>query len=324
MKLARRHLLYFAAGAAALPAMPRTAWPLDYPLRPVRIVAGYPPGVGPEAIARLVSQKLSERLDQKFVVENRPGAGTNIATEFVVKATPDGYTLLLVGAANAINVTFYDKLNFDFIRDIAPVARITGNTPFLMLVNPSLPAKTVPEFIAYAKANPGKINMGSQGNGTASHVFGELFKMMAGVDFIHVPYRGDFMPDLLGGRLQLAFNPLVTSIEFIKTGKLRALAVTTATRADVLPDVPALGEFVPGYEASGWTGIGAPKDTPADIVEKLNVAVNAVLADPEMKARLVSLGTTAVPMTPADFGKFIAVETEKWSKVVKFAKILPE
>jgi len=324
MKLPRRDLLYLAAGAAALPALSRAAWAPDYPTRPVRLVVGYPPGVGPEIIARLVCQQLSDRLGQQFVVENRPGAGTNIATEFVVKAPPDGYTLLLVGAANTINVGFYDNLNFDFVRDIAPVARITGNTPFVMLVNPSLPATTVPEFVAYAKANPGKINMGSQGNGTASHVFGELFKMMAGVDFIHVPYRGDFMPDLLGGRLQLVFNPMVQSIEYIRAGKLRALAVTTATRAELLPDIPALDEFVPGYEASGWVGIGAPKDTPAEIVEKLNAAINAVVASPDMKARLADLGTAPMPMTPADFGKFIAAETEKWAKVVKFAKITPE
>jgi tripartite-type tricarboxylate transporter receptor subunit TctC len=324
MKLPRRDFLYLAAGAAALPAISQTARALDYPTRPVRLVVGYPPGVGPEIIARLVCQQLSERLGQQFVVENRPGAGTNIATEFVVKAAPDGYTLLLVGAANTINVAFYDNLNFDFIRDIAPVARITGNTPFVMLVNPSLAATTVPDFIAYAKANPGKINMGSQGNGTASHVFGELFKMMAGVDFIHVPYRGDFMPDLLGGRLQLVFNPMVQSIEYIRAGKLRALAVTTATRAELLPDIPALGEFVPGYEASGWVGIGAPKDTPAEIVEKLNMAIGAVIASPDMKVRLANLGTAPMPMTPADFGKFIAAETEKWAKVVKFAKITPE
>jgi tripartite-type tricarboxylate transporter receptor subunit TctC len=323
MKLPRRDFLY-AAAAAALPAISRTAWALDYPVRPVRLVVGYPPGVGPEVIARLVCQRLSERLGQQFVVENRPGAGTNIATEFVAKAAPDGYTLLLVGAANTINVAFYDNLDFDFIRDIAPVARITGNTPFVMLINPSLPATTVLEFIAYAKANPGKINMGSQGNGTASHVFGELFKMMAGVDFIHVPYRGDFMPDLLGGRLQLVFNPMVQSIEYIQTGKLRALAVTTGTRAQLLPDVPALGEFVPGYEASGWIGIGAPKDTPAEIIAMLNAAINATAASPDVKARLANLGTAPMPMTPADFGKFIAAETGKWAQVVKFAKITLE
>jgi tripartite-type tricarboxylate transporter receptor subunit TctC len=323
MKLPRRNFLHLAVGSAALSALSRIAKADTYPSRPVRIIAGYPPGITPEVIARLVSQPLSERLGQQFIVENRPGAGTNIATEYVVRAPPDGYTLLLVIAANSINVTFYDKLNFDFIHDIAPVAPITG-TPFVMLVNPALAATTVPEFIAYAKANPGKINMGSQGNGTASHVFGELFKMMAGVDVVHVPYRGDFMPDLLGGRLQLAFNAIVQSIEHIRAGKLRALAVTTATRSELLPDTPTVAEFLPGYEASGWVGIGAPRDTPAEIIDKLNTAITAVVADPDMKARLVRLGTAPMSMTPADFDKFVVAETEKWGKVVKFASIKAE
>jgi tripartite-type tricarboxylate transporter receptor subunit TctC len=322
MKLPRRDFLY-AAAAAALPAISRTAWALDYPVRPVRLVVGYPPGVGPEIIARLVCQRLSERLGQQFVVENRPGAGTNIATEFVAKAAPDGYTLLLVGAANTINVAFYDNLDFDFIRDIAPVARITGNTPFVMLVNPSLPAMTVPDFIAYAKANPGKINMGSQGNGTASHVFGELFKMMAGVDLFHVPYHGEpeAQADLMAGRAQVMFDPIISCLGDIKAGKLRALAVTTPKRVDSLPGVPTVGESVPGYEVTGGLGVGAPRDTPADIIDKLNQAIGAGINDDKVRGHLIDLGEIPITMSPAEYRQQIAKETDKWAKVIKFAGI---
>ena len=266
---------------------------------------------------------MSERFGQQFVIENRPGAGSNIGTEIVVKAPPDGYTLLWTAAANAINATLYPNLNFNFIRDIAPVAP-AARTLFVMVVNPSVPAKTVPEFIAYAKANPGKINMASPGNGTAPHIFGELFKMMAGVDLVHVPYRGDYMSDLLGGRVQVAFNPVSSTIEFIRAGKLRALAVTTVTRQEALPDIPPLGEFLPGYEASGWQGIGAPKNTPAEIIDRLNKEINAAVTDPQVKARFAEIGVEPMSMTPAEFGKFIADETEKWAKVIKFAGIKPE
>ena len=269
-----------------------------------------------------MGQWLSESLGQPFVTENRPGAGTNIGTEIVTKSLPDGYTLLFVLAANVINLAFYDNLNFDFIRDIVPVAKITA-TAFVMELTPSVPAKTVPEFIAYAKANPGEIGMASPGNGTGSHVFGELFKMMAGVDLVHVPYRGDYTSDLLAGRVQVAFNPISSTIEFIRAGKLRALAVTTATRQESLPEIPKLGEFLPGYEASGWQGIGAPKNTPNEIIGKLNTAINAGLADPQIKARFADLGVLPTPMTPAEFGTLIANETEKWAKVIKFAGIKP-
>ena len=276
MKLPRRQFLHLAAGAAALPAVSRIAWAQAYPTRPVRIIVGFAAGGAADIIARLIGQWLSERLGQPFVIENRPGAGSNIATEAVVRAPPDGYTLLLVGTANAINATLYDKLNFNFIRDIAPVAGII-RVPNVMVVNPSVPAKTVPEFIAYAKANPGKINMASGGIGTAAHVSGELFKMMAGVDMVHVPYRGaaPALTDLLGGQVQVMFASMPSSIEHIRAGKLRALAVTTATRSEALPDIPTVGEFVPGYEASAWYGVGAPKDTPAEIVDKLNKEINA-------------------------------------------------
>jgi tripartite-type tricarboxylate transporter receptor subunit TctC len=319
----RRHILHLTAGAAALPAVSRVAWAQTYPTRPVRLIVGVAAGGGTDIVARLISQWLSERLGQQFIVENRPGAGSNIATEVVVRAPPDGYTLLTVGAPAAINATlYYDKLNFNFIRDIAPVAG-SMRGPLVMLVNPSFPAKTVPEFIAYAKANPGKINMASGGNGTTPHVTGELFKMMTGVDMVHVPYRGagPAITDLLGGQVQVLFdNP----IEHIRAGRLRALAVTTTTRSEALPDIPTLGEFVPGYDASGWFGIGAPKDTPVQIIDRLNREINACLADPRMKARLTDLGGIVLSGSPADFGKHIAEETEKWAKVIKFAGIKPE
>jgi tripartite-type tricarboxylate transporter receptor subunit TctC len=324
VKLPRRNFLHLAASAAALPAVTRTAWAQAYPTRPVRQIVGFPAGGGADTLARLTAQWLSERLGQPFIVENRPGAGTNIATEAVVRAPADGYTLLFVGAPNAINATLYDRLSFNFIRDIAPVAGIARQA-FVLLVNPSLPAKTFLEFLAYAKANP-KVNMASSGSGTTSHIAGELFKMMAGVNMLHVPYRGDApaITDLLGGQVQVYFGTLSGSIEYIRSGKLRALAVTTATRSEVLPDIPTVGEFVPGYEASTWLGIGAPKNTPAEIVDKLNREINAGLADPKIKARLADLGNTPLVGSPADFGKFIADETDKWGKVVKFAGIKPE
>jgi len=320
MKLPRREFLYLAAGAAALPAVTRIAGAQSYPTRPVHIIVGYAPGGATDIMARLVGQWLSERLGQQFVIENRPGAGSNIAAEAVVRAPADGYTLLLVGVSNAINATLYDRLNFNFIRDITPVAGIIRDT-YVMVVNPSFPAKTVPEFVAYAKADPGRINFGSAGIGSPNHVTGELFKIMAGVNLMHVPYRGIALAlsDLLGGQVQVAFASMPSSIEFIRAGRLRALAVTTATRSEVLPDVPTVGEFVPGYEASAWYGIGAPKATPAEIVDKLNKEINAGLADPKMKARLADLGGTPFLGSPADFGKLIADDTEKWGKVVVFS-----
>ena len=323
MKLPRRKFLHLAARAAALPALSRVASALDYPTRPVRIIVGFPAGSGPDLVARLVGQKLAERLGQQFIVENLPGAGTNIGTEAVVRAPPDGYTLLLVSAVNAINTSLYDHLHFNFIRDIAPVAGVC-RILFVMVVNPSVPAKTVPEFIAYAKANPGKINYPSPGVGSATHVYGELFRMMTAVDFVHVPYRGSYVPDLLAGQVQVTIVGIPSVIEYVRTGKLRALAVTTATRLEILPDIPAMDEFVPGYEASGWVGIGAPKSTSADIIEKLNKEINVVVADADMKARLADLGNTPLTGSPADFGKLIADETDKWAKVIKFANIKPE
>jgi tripartite-type tricarboxylate transporter receptor subunit TctC len=320
MKLPRRRFLNLAAGAAALPFAPLAARAQTYPSRPVRWIVGFTPGGATDIIARLVGQMLSERLGQSFVIENRPGGGSNIATEAVVRAPADGYTILLVGPANAVNATLYEKLNYNFIRDIAPVASISRE-PNVMVVNTSIPAKTVPEFIAYAKANPGKINMASSGNGTSVHVAGELFKMMTGVKMAHVPYRGaaPAVTDLLGGQVQVMFASMPSSIEYIRAGKLRALAVTTATRSAALPDVATVGDFVPGYEASSVYGIGAPRATPADVVDKLNKEVNAILADPKAKARLGDLGGTALAGSPADFGKLIADETEKWGKVVKFS-----
>jgi tripartite-type tricarboxylate transporter receptor subunit TctC len=322
----RRQFLHLAAGATALPAVSRIAWAQAYPTRPVRLIVGSAPGGGADIVARLVAQWLSERIGQSFIIDNRPGAATNIGTEAVVRAPPDGYTLLMVGPANAINATLYERLNYNFIRDIAPVAGLTRD-PMVMEVNPSLPVKTVPEFIAYAKANPGKLNMGSSGIGAPSHMAGVLFKTMTGVDLVHVPYRGNApaLIDLLSGQVQVYLSGTVSSIEYIRAGKLRALAVTTATRWEGLPDIPAVGEFVPGYEASTWYGLGAPKNTPAEIVEKLNKEINAILADPTMKARLVNdLGGTVLTGSPADFGKFIAEETEKWGKVIRAANIKPE
>ena len=323
MRLLRRHFLHLAAGAAVLPAASRFTWAQSYPTRPVRIVVGFPAGTSSDITARLIGQWLSERLGQQFIVENRTGAGTNIAADSVVHASPDGYSLLWVTQTNAINATVYTTLNFNFIRDIAPVASILRVAAVIM-VNPSVPAKTVPEFIAYAKANPGKINMSSPGIGSINHVAGELFKMMAGVDLVHVPYRGSQFPDLLGGQVQVTFNPLPSSLDFIRSGKLRALAVTTVKRQDVLPDVPTVAEFLPGYEATAWFGIGAPKSTPTEIVDKLNREINAGLADPKFKARLVDLGGEPFANSPDDFGKFIVAETDKWAKVVKFAGIKPE
>jgi tripartite-type tricarboxylate transporter receptor subunit TctC len=325
MKLPRRQFLHLAAGAAALPAVSRMAWAEIYPSRPVRIVVPFTPGGASDITARLMGQWLSERLGQQFVIDNRPGGGTNIGTEAVVRAPADGYTLLMVGGYNAINATLYDKLNHNFIRDIAPVAGIIV-VPNVMVVNPSVPAATVPEFIAYAKSKPGKTTMASAGTGTPSHVTGELFKMMAGVNLVHVPYRGGgpALTDLLSGQVQVMFATMPSSIEYIRAGKLRALAVATATRSEALPDVPTVGEFVPGYEASSWSGLGAPRATPAEIVDKLNKEVNAALDDPKMKARLADLGGTPLPGSPVQFGKLIAEETEKWGKVIRAANIKPQ
>jgi len=320
MKLPRRTLLHLAAGAAALPALSRLASAQTYPARPVRIVVPVPAGLAPDIIARLIAQQLSERLGQTFIVENRPGSGNNIGTELVVRALPDGYTLLLATLPNAVNATLYDNLNFNFIRDITAVAGIM-HTPLVMEVNPSVPAKTVPEFIAYAKANPGKITMVSGGNGSPPHVAGELFKMMTGVDMFHVPYNGNPLPDLLAGQVQVYFGLIPSSIGYIQAGKLRALAVTSSTRSQALPEIPTMSEFVPGYVASGWYGVGAPISTAAEIVNKLNEEIDAALTDSRMKARLADLGAEPMPMTPVEFGKFVADETEKWGKVVKFADI---
>jgi tripartite-type tricarboxylate transporter receptor subunit TctC len=325
LKLARRRFLYLATAAAALASVSRMATAQTYPTRPVRLIIGYPPGGSADITARLLGQWLSERLGQPFVIESRPGASTNIATEAVVRAPPDGYTLLLVAPANAINATLYEKLNFNFISDIAPVAGII-RFPYVMVVNPSVPAKTVPEFIAYAKANPGRLNMASSGNGSTIHVSGELFKMMTGVNMIHVPYRGGApaLTDMISGQVQVMFDNVPTSIEFIRAGKLRALAVTTATRSEVLPDLPTVADFVPGYEASAWYGVGVPKGTPDDIIGKLNKEINAILAEPKAKARLADLGASLLAGSPADFGKLVADETEKWGKVVKFSGAKPD
>jgi tripartite-type tricarboxylate transporter receptor subunit TctC len=321
----RRQFLHLAAGAAALPAMSRIARAQAYPTRPVHVVAGFPAGSAPDILARLIGEWLSERLGQPFIVENRPGAASNIATEAVVRASPDGHTLLLVVTANTINATLYDRLNFNFIRDIIPVASVVRN-PLVMEVNPSLSVKTVPEFIAYTKANPGKLSFGSTGNGSTPHICAELFKTMTGVNMVHVPYRGSpqALTDLIGGQVQVMFDIMATSIEYIRTGKLRALAVTTTARQEMLPDIPTVGEFVAGYEASGWAGIGVPRNTPAEIVEKLNKEVNAALADPKINAQLAKLGGAALALSPADFGKLIAEEIDKWGKVVKFAGLKPD
>jgi tripartite-type tricarboxylate transporter receptor subunit TctC len=323
MKLPRRRFLRLAAVTVALPVLSRTASALDYPSRPVRIVIGFTAGGTADILGRLLAQALSQRLGQQFIIENRPGASSNVATSAVAHSAPDGYTLLLVTQANAINATLYDNLNFNFVRDFVPVASTT-RVPQVMEVNPAVPAETIPEFIAYAKANPNKLNMASSGSGAASHVAGELFKMMAGIEMLHVPYRGSPFPDLFSGRVQVYFSPIPSSIEFIRTRKLRAVAVTTAARSEALPDISSVSEFIPGYEASGWYGVVAPKNTPAEIVEKLNKEMNTVLADPAMIARLAELGGSPFSGTPAEFSKLIADETEKWAKVIRSANIKPD
>jgi tripartite-type tricarboxylate transporter receptor subunit TctC len=322
MKFPRRKFLHLAAAAAALPAASRIARAQSFPTRPVHIIVGFPAGSTGDTVTRLMGQWLSERLGQPFVIENRPGAGSNIATEAVVRARPDGHTLLCVTTANEIGATLYKNLNFNFIRDIAPVAGFV-QLPLVMEVNPSVPAKTVLELIAYSKANPGRINMASAGNGTIQHVAGELFNMMAGINMLHVPYRGSppALTDLMGGQVQLMFDLTISSIEYIRADKLRGLAVTSAIRSQALPDTPTVGEFVPGYEASAWNGVGAPKDTPPEIVDKLNREINAGLSDPKIKEWLANIGAVPMPMSPVEFGKLIADETDKWGKVVTFAGV---
>ena len=325
MDLARRHFLKLAAGAAALPAVSGKSWAIDYPTRPVRVVVGFPPGGFTDTTTRLISAWLSEKLGQQFVVENRPGASSNIATEFVARSAPDGYTLLQIGDGNAYNATLYDNLNFDFVRDIAPVASMI-TAPFVLVVNPSFPAKTVPEFIAYAKANPGKINVGSLGPGSPSQLIGVLFKSMAGLDLVTVNYRGigPALTDLMAGRIEVVFTSLASVIGYIKSDKLRALGVTTAKRAEIFPDVPALGEYVKGYEAAGWVGLGAPAKTPPEIIAVLNTQVNAALADPAFKARLADLALGPFVSSQANFAKYIVDFTEKWRKVIRANNIKPE
>jgi tripartite-type tricarboxylate transporter receptor subunit TctC len=325
MKSSRRKFLHLAAGAAALPMLSRIAKAQTYPARSVRIVVGWPAGGVADIVARIMGQWLSERLDQPFMIENRPGAAGNIATEAVVRMPPDGYTLLIVSIVDAINATLYDKLNFNFISDITPVASFI-RVPNVMVVNPLVPVTSVPEFIAYARANPGKLNMGSGGVGTPHHISGELFKMMTGVNLLHVPYRGGApaVTDLLGGQLQVIFDPMPESIEYIRAGKLRALAVTTATRSESLPDLPTVGDFVPGYDTSTWLGLGLPRNTPTEIVDKLNKEINAGLADPTIKARFAELGGTVLPGSHAEFRKLIVEETEKWAKVIRAAQIKAE
>jgi tripartite-type tricarboxylate transporter receptor subunit TctC len=322
MNFPRRKFLQLTAGAAALPALPPIARAQAYPAKPVRFIIGYTSGGSADITARLMGQWLSDRLGQPFIVESRPGAGTNIATEAVVRSPPDGYTIFLVAPANAINATLYDKLNYNFLRDIAPVAGII-RFPNVMEVNPLVPAKTVPEFIAYAKANPGKINMASSGNGSTIHMSGELFKMMTGINMVHIPYRGGApaLTDMLGGQVQVMFDNVPTSLEHIRSGALRPLAVTTATRLGLLPDVPTVAEFVPGYESSAWYGIGVPRNTPPEIIDLLNRVVNAGLTDPNLKTRFTDLSAVVLPGSPADFGKLLVDETEKWGKVVKFAGV---
>ena len=325
MRLPRRRFLHLAAGAAALPAASLIARAQAYPSRPARIVVPFAAGGSTDISARLIGQWLSERLGQQFVIENRPGAGSNIGTEVVVNAPPDGYTLLLVGASSAINATLYEKLNFNFLRDITPVSGI-NSVPFIMAVHPSFPAKTVSEFIAYARANPGKVNMASGGNGTAGHLSGELFKLLTGLNMAHVPYRGEApaLTDMLAGHVQAMFGTMPASIEYVRAGKLRPLAVTSARRSELLPDLPTVGDFVPGYETSAWQGVGAPKNTPVEIIDRLNKEINAGLADPKIKARVADMGGTVLAGSPADFGKLIADETEKWGKVVKFSGAKPD
>jgi len=322
MALPRRQLLHLTAGGAALLSVTRITWAQAYPARPVRIIVGFAAGGTTDIISRLIGQWLSERLGQQFVIENRPGGSGNLATETVVRAPPDGYTLLALVATNAINATLNDKLGFDLNRDIAPVAGLI-RSPLVLEVHPSVPVKTVPEFIAYAKANPHKITMASFGTGSTSHVAGELFKMMAGVDLLHVPYRGSgpMLTDLVGGQVQMAFDNLPASIEHIRAGRLRALAVATAMRSEVLPNVPTVANFLPGYEASAWNGVGVPKDTPAEIIDKLNKEINAALADPRIRARIAELGAAIFPTSPTEFGKFVGEETEKWGKVIRAANI---
>jgi len=325
MKLPRRQFLHLAGAAAAFPVASRIARAQSYPSRPLRMIIGYPPGGSADLTARLTGQWLAEQLGQPVVIESRPGAATNLATEAVVRAAPDGYTLLLVAPANAINATLYDKLNFNFLSDIAPVAGII-RFPNVVVVNPSLPIKTIPELIAYAKANPGKLNMASSGNGSTIHMSGELFKMMTGINMVHVPYRGGApaLTDLMGGQVQVMFDNLPTSAEHIKAGKLRGLAVTSTDRTAVLPDLPTVADFLPGYEASAWYGLAAPKNTPGDIIDKINKATNAILADPKVQARFAELGASLLPGSAADFGKLLVDETEKWGKVVKFAGAKPD
>jgi len=320
MRLARRKLLQAAVSVTVLPVVSRIARAQGYPSRPVRIISPFPAGQATDTVARLIGQSLSERIGEPVIIENRTGAGGNIGTEAVVRALPDGYTLLIASLSNAVNATLYRKLTFNFIRDIAAVAPIGGGT-YILVLNPSVPARTVPEFIAYAKANPGRINMGSSGSGSVSHVFGEMFKMMTGVSLVHVPYRGGYLPDLLSGQVQVVFGTISTCIQYVRSGMLRALAVTTAKRWDELPDIPTLGEFVPGYEASQWYGVAAPKDTPGEVIDKLNQEITAVVADPVMKRRLADVGVETMLMTPTAFGKFIAEETERWGKVVREADI---
>jgi len=323
MKLRRRSFLHLATGVAALQALPRSVFADAYPSRPIQIIVDLPAGLAPDVAARLIGPPLSERLGQAVVIENRPGAGGNIGAEAVVRAAPDGYTLLLVISGNAVNATLYPNLNFNFVRDIAPVAFI-GITPFVLAVTPSFPAKTIPEFIAYAKANPGKINLATAGIGTAPHLAGELFKMMTGINIVQVPYRSNYFADVLSGQVQGTFAAIAPAIGYIRDGKLRPLAVTSAKRLKVLPDIPAMAEFVPGYEGSGWLGVGAPRGTPAAVIDQLNKQINAVIADPTMTARLVDLGTEPDLMTPTQFGKLIADATDKWAKVIKFANIKAE
>ena len=325
MKLPRRRFLHLAAGAAAPPTVSRFAWAQAYPSRPVRLVIGYPPGGSADITARLTGQWLSERLGQPVVIESRPGAATNLATEALVRAPPDGYTLLLVAPANAINATLYDKLNFNFLRDIVPVSGII-RFPNVVVVNPSLPIKTIPELIAYAKANPGKLNMASSGNGSTIHMSGELFKMLTGINMVHVPYRGGApaLTDLIAGQVHVMFDNVPTSAEHVKAGKLRGLAVTSTARSEVLPDLPTVADFLPGYEASAWYGLGVPKNTPDEVIDKVNKGMNAVLADPKSQARFAELGASLLPGSPADFSRLVADETEKWSKVVKFSGAKPD
>jgi tripartite-type tricarboxylate transporter receptor subunit TctC len=325
MKLPRRSFLHLAAGAAALPAVSRIARAQTYPTRPLRLIIGYPPGGSADITARLTGQWLSERLGQPVVIESQPGAATNLATEAVVRAAPDGYTLPLVAPANAINATLYDKLTFNFLRDIEPVAGII-RFPNVVVVNPSLPIKTIPELIAYAKANPGKLNMASSGNGSTIHMSGELFKMLTGINMVHVPYRGGApaLTDLIAGQVHVMFDNVPTSAEHIKAGKLRGLAVTSTARSEVLPDLPTVADFLPGYEASAWYGLGVPKNTPGEVIDKINKAMIAILADPKSQARFAELGASLLPGSPADFGKLIAEETEKWGKVVKFSGAKPD